>query len=153
MNHFVSVSSIEKRYLQSKSPDGRKIWMVYPSCSTLLATTFWVLALFASVFTPLPSAHHSEFCVLTPNIFSTIIPSSFSSYTNMYRSTCTELKTPEKAKFTGHYINVCSQCGNCCMSPFWRPEFIMVAPRLICGPVAHGPVLTYILDLLLKYPH
>jgi len=71
----------------------------------------------------------------------------------MYWSTCTELKTPEKAKFTGNYINVCFQCGNCCMSPFWHPEFIKMAPRLICGPVAHGSILTYILDLLLKYPH
>lgn len=154
MNHFVCFSKLYKKkmYLQSKSPEGRKIWMVYPSCSTLLAMTFQVLAMFALVFTlPPPTPVNFVWWCLT-------YLAQLFQFLSLHTQICIDSHAPswkrqKNARFTDNYIIVCSQYGNRFMSTFWRPEFMKVASRLICGPVAHELILPYILVLLLKYPH
>lgn len=94
MNHFVCFSKLYKEmYLQSHLRAGKFEWCIHPVApSWPRHSRYWHYLRWCSPPLPLPR----EFCVVAANIFSTIIPISFLSYTKMYRFTCTELNTPEK---------------------------------------------------------
>lgn len=109
--------------------------MVYPSCSTQLATIFrdWHCLHWCSP--PPPTTLNFVWWRLT---YLAQLFQFLSLHTQIFiDSYAPSWKRLRKARFTSNYTNVCSQCGNCFMSPFWRSEFIKMASKLICGPVAH----------------